>query len=140
MKSNSLLKKSSNRGFSLIEMVVVMGIIAVLIGGVVGLMGNFGNSAKVQKAGTDINGIQTSLKIYQVNAKTYPSTAQGLDALVTKPTSSPKPKMWVQVFPELPLDPWQNPYIYENNSGKITLRSKGPDGQDKTEDDIKSEY
>lgn len=128
-------------GFTLIEMVVVLGIIAVLAGGVIALMGNFGNGAKIQRAETDILGIETAIKQYEITAKNLPSTEQGIAALVTKPSANttPQPKRWTPILDEEPLDPWNNKYIYENNSGKIILYSKGPDGLDKTEDDISSE-
>ena len=77
--------------------------------------------------------------MYETRFKVLPSTAQGLKALVEKPETNPKPKRWAQLEPELPLDPWKNPYNYQNNSGKIIITSNGPDGKAGTEDDISSE-
>ena len=134
-----LNKLTTQRGFTLLEMVIVMGIIGVLAGGVISLMGTFGEGAKIQRAETDMDGITTALRQYEILGKTFPSTQQGLDAMVTKPSNAPIPKRWTQTWKEAPKDPWQNDYIYENNSGSIKLYSKGPDGIDKTEDDIVSD-
>jgi len=126
-------------GFTLLEMVIVMGIIAVLAGGVIVLMGNIGEGSKIQRASNDIDGIKTALKQYEILGKTYPSTEQGLDALVNRPTSAPVPAKWTKIWDKQQLDPWQNPYYYENNAGKILIGSNGPDGQPNTEDDIRSD-
>lgn len=135
-RHSSKFKHSAAKGFTLLEMIIVMGIIAVLAGGVIFVMGNIGEGSKVQTAATDMQGIKTALKQYQILGKTYPSTEQGLEALVTKPTSSPKPERWIQIWTKMKNDPWGNPYHYENNSGQILLRSNGPDGKANTEDDI----
>ena len=127
------------KAFTLLEMVIVMGIIAVLAGGVISLMGNFGEGAKIQSAENGIRTIDSSIKQYEITGKTLPSTAQGIKALVEKPTTDPIPKRWTQVMKEVPKDPWGNEYVYENVSGKVTIRSSGPDGIDKTEDDISSD-
>ena len=127
-------------GFTLIEMVIVMGIIAILAGGAITLMGNFGDNAKIQRAETDINNsLMVAVKGYETRCKMLPSTAQGLQALVEKPETNPKPKSWSQQLPRLPLDPWNNSYNYQNNNGKVIITSNGPDGKAGTEDDISSE-
>jgi len=128
-----------SKAFTLLEMVIVMGIIAVLAGGAIALMGNFGEGSKIQRAETDIQTIDSAIKQYEIIGKTLPSTEQGLKALVVKPSSTPVPKRWTEAFDEVPKDPWGNEYIYENNSGNYTIRSKGPDKADKTNDDISSD-
>lgn len=130
---------SKRRGFTLMEIVIVMGIIAVLLGGVVGMLGNFSGGAKIQKAEIDIeNGLTPALENYKITAKRYPTTAQGLDALVNRPTIPPLPKRYSAPLEALPEDPWGNAYVYESENGKFTITSKGEDGELGTSDDISS--
>jgi len=73
----------------------------------------------------------------------YPSTAQGLRALSEKPTSSPVPRRWSAIMTKVPLDPWDNAYMYrypgKKNASEPEIISKGPDGQENTSDDISSQ-
>jgi len=122
-------QSSKSSGFTIIELVIVMGIIAVLAAGAIGVLGGFTNTAKIQQTETDINSaIIPALKQYEILGKTYPSTEQGLEALVTKPTSAPIPRRHSSIG-KLPLDAWQNSYNYENNGGTIRVYSNGPDGK-----------
>ena len=125
------------------EMVMVMAIIAVLVGGVIGLMGDFSEGARVQQAGSDMTTLRSSLIQYKTLAGRYPTSAQGLQSLVTKPTSAPKPKKWVNVMKSIPLDPWGNPYQYKMPGTKDTstyeIISFGKDGVLGGEDDISSQ-
>lgn len=119
------------------EIVIVMGIIAVLLGGVVAVLGNFGENSKIQKAQLDMkSGFTPALESYKILAKKYPTTQQGLIALVKKPTLPPIPKPYSAPLTSLPLDPWGNDYIYESNGYKFLIISKGPDGELKTDDDL----
>ncbi len=132
------------RGFSLFEMVIVMGIIGVILGSAIYMMGGIGDSAKIQTARRDFTAIQAGLDTYDMNGrKGYPSTAQGLEALVKKPMSSPRPRDWSQSFKSVPLDPWKNKYGYKNPGSKDPknpeIISAGPDGQMGTEDDLSSQ-
>jgi general secretion pathway protein G len=133
----------SSRGFTLLEIVIVLGIIAVILGGSIAVVGKLGDGAKLQRVTSDFNVITSAVETYKINAGTAPSTSQGLQALVSKPTSTPIPKRYVPVMKEIPLDPWQNPYQYRNPGKKDTstfeIYSKGPDGQDGTEDDLSSQ-
>jgi len=132
-------KNLTRKGFTLMEIVIVMGIIAVLLGGVVAVLGNFGENSKIQKAQLDIqSGFTPALESYKILAKKYPTTQQGLEALVNKPTLPPIPKHYSPPLTSLPVDPWGNDYIYESNGYKYTIISKGSDGAIRTEDDIKS--
>lgn len=141
MKTTANHRKNS--GFTLLEIVIVLGIIAVILGGSIAVVGKLTEGAKLQRVTSDFNVITTAIGTYKINAGTVPSTSQGLQALMTKPTTAPKPKRWTQLIDEIPLDPWQNPYIYRNpgkkDSSTYELISLGKDGQEGTEDDISSQ-
>lgn len=131
-------------GFTLLEMVMVMAIIGVLAGGVIGLMGNFGNGAKIQRAETDMKAITSALMQYNNLGGRYPTTEQGLQALVSKPTSAPKPRRYDPdgYMKAVPLDPWGTPYAYKmpGKDGKtFELISYGSDKKEGGEDDISSQ-
>ena len=89
---------------------------------------------------SDIEGISTQLKLYQSFNGFLPTTAQGLQALVTRPDSEPKPRQWRQLFEKLPRDPWQNEYFYvqpgKHNPNSFDLYSAGSDRKPDTSDDI----
>lgn len=127
-------------GFTLLEIVIVLGIIAVLMGGSIALVGKIKDGAKLQRVGGDFNAIGSALMTYKINAGSYPTTAQGLKALVTKPAGARK---WVQLSKAEPLDPWGNDYGYvfpgKKDKSEYELISKGPDGQLNTEDDLSSQ-
>lgn len=132
------------RGFSLFEMVIVMGIIGVILGSAIFMMGGIGDSAKIQTARRDFTAIQAGLDTYKMNGrKGFPTTAQGLDALVKKPSGSPIPRDWSQSYKQVPLDPWQNPYGYKFPGSKDPknpeILSAGPDGQMGTDDDLSNQ-
>jgi len=144
MKIQSSIAKIRRRaGFTLLEMVIVLGIIAVLMGGSIALIGKVKDGAKLQRVGADFNAIGSSLEIYHNNAGFYPSSQQGLKALVTRPSGSPAPKRWTSVAKSVPIDPWGKEYGYrfpgkrDNNSFEIF--SSGPDGMDNTADDLSSQ-
>jgi len=130
-------------GFTLLEMVIVLGIIAVLLGGSIALIGGLGDSAKMQRVSSDFVAIGSALEGYKLNAGNYPTTQQGLKALVEKPTSSPQPRRWVQVSKSVPIDPWGNEYRYQfpgsKNASQFEIISNGPDGRPNTDDDISSQ-
>ena len=132
-----------NAGFTLLEMVIVLGIIAMILGGAIYMLKGIGDSAKLKQVDADFASLANALKAYEMNAGNYPTTQQGLRALVDKPTTTPVPRRWVQVAQRVPLDPWKQEYIYKFPGSKkateFELISKGPDGQEKTEDDFSSQ-
>lgn len=120
------------RGFTLIEMmivIVIMGILASLI--VPKIMGR-PDEARVTAAKQDIASVLQSLKLYKLDNQRYPSTDQGLQALVTKPTAPPIPLNWKSsgYLDKLPIDPWGNPYQYLSPGihGELDIFSFGVDG------------
>lgn len=146
MKNNTSAANLRHRikaGFTLLEMVIVLGIIAVLLGGSIALIGGLGEGAKLQRVETDFNTIGTALKTYKLNAGTYPTTQQGLKALVEKPSGSPVPRRWTQLSESVPKDPWGVDYIYRFPGKRIAsefeLISKGKDMQEGTDDDFSSQ-
>lgn len=130
-------------GFTLLEMVIVLGIIAVLLGGSIALIGGLGDSAKIQRVDADFNAVGAALEGYKLNAGVYPTTQQGLKALVEKPSSTPIPRRWTKIADKVPTDPWGADYLYrfpgKRDNTKFELISKGKDGIENTSDDISSQ-
>lgn len=127
------MKATKQAGFSLIEImvvVVIIGLLAAAIGPqVIGALGQ-AQSTQVQ---SDFKAIETSLKMYKLDNFVYPTTDQGLEALVSAPESDPAPKNWRKdgYLPELPADPWGNDYLYTSPSddGKpYEIYTLGADG------------
>ncbi len=134
MKPRTSLR--DERGFTLIELLVVLVIIGVLGALVVPNLFSSLDDARVTAARTDINTLVQSLKRYKLDNQRFPTSEQGLDALVRKPTASPQPVNWKPYLDKLPNDPWGRPYQYLNPGlkGEIDVFSFGADGQPGGED------
>ncbi len=122
----------SRRGFTLIEIMVVVVILGLLAALVVPRIGPQVAEAQRTAAQTQIRSIEDALEMYRMNNGFYPSTQQGLEALVTAPTTSPVPKRYLEggYLKKVPEDPWGNPYVYYNRDGRIQVISYGPDGEE----------
>ena len=126
-------------GFTLLEIMLVVTIIALLMGAAIYKLGGNVEYAKHTRVAGDIQGISTQLKLYESMNGFMPTTEQGLQALVVQPSTDPRPTRWYQLYKELPKDPWQNGYIYLNpgrkNPNGFDLYSAGPDRKPDTADD-----
>ncbi len=119
-------------GFTLIEILVVIVILGILAAVVVPRVMDQPDQARVTKARQDVQALVTALNLYRLDNFAYPSTDQGLEALVERPTSNPPAPNWKQggYIDRLPRDPWGNPYQYLNPglNGEIDVYSLGADG------------
>lgn len=121
------MKKQS--GFTLIELMVVLVILGVIIGLVAPNVLGRGDEAKVDATAIDIKTIENSLEMYRLHNSHYPSTDQGLEALVSKPNGSPEPKNWRGPYlKETPTDPWGAEYGYINDGTFPEIISYAADG------------
>ena len=134
-------RRMSRRGFTLVEILLVVIILAMLAAFIVPNVFSQQEQANIDMAQTAVNGIEKQLTAYRQRANQYPTTEQGLKALVEKPEGENAPKKWVQLYEEVPTDPWDNEIQYEfpgehNGEKKPDIWSMGPDGESGTEDDI----
>ena len=128
------------RGFTLLEIMVVIVILGILASQVVpNLMGNK-EQADRQKADSDIVALENALDMYKLDNSRYPTTEQGLEALVSKPQGEPEPRNYKSdgYIKRLPQDPWGGAYqlMSPGEHGKIDVFSMGLDGEAGTDDDI----
>lgn len=127
------LKTPAQRGFTLIELMVVLVILGVLAALIAPKLMDRPDEARVIAAKQDVATLVQALKLYRLDNLRYPSTEQGLQALVSKPAVEPVPGNWKAggYLEKLPNDPWGHPYLYLNpgRQGEIDVFSQGADGQ-----------
>ena len=133
------MKRKKQKGFTLLEIMLVVTIIALLLGAAIYKLGGNVEYARHIRVAADIQGINTQLGLYESMNGFYPTTEQGLQALVSQPNSDPKPTRWYQLYKEMPRDPWASDYIYRcpglKNPTGYDLFSAGPDRKPDTADD-----
>lgn len=132
MKKN----KIQQRGFTLIEVMVVVVILAILAAIIVPRIMSRPEQARLVKAKTDIMALENALEMYRLDNGFYPSTAQGIEALIKKPEGEPVPLSWQSggYLKDVPQDPWGHAYHYTNpgKHGEIDIWTDGPaSGSDK---------
>ena len=142
----NLSRKRKNRifhevGYTLFEIMLVLGIISVLVGSAIYMLAGNIDVAKEQRVESDVEAISMQLRTYEMLNYRMPSTEQGLGALVSLPATEPRPRRWKQLMKEMPLDPWGNEYVYRNpgkGGGGFDLYSLGPDGKESDDDSGKN--
>ena len=132
------------KGFTLIELLIAVAIIGIMMGIVVVKVVGYLEETRINATKAQIGNLESALKLYYIKCTRYPSTEQGLDALITNPTIGTPCKNYPPGgFLEknaIPMDPWDNPYQYElpgrNNPDRYDIGSWGKDGESGTDDDI----
>ena len=144
MKNKIFLKQSDYRGFTLIELMVVIVILGILAGLIIPRIMERPEEAKQLKAKMQIESLETTLKLYKLDNGMYPDTEQGLQALIEEPETGIIPKNWRKKGyiekGRLPKDPWGNEFVYlspgaHDDYDIISYGADGvPDGEDKNKD------
>ncbi len=128
-------RKKKDKGFTLIEILIVIVILSILVWQLAPRIMGKPEEAKQLKARMDIGALETALKLYKLDNGVYPSTEQGLEALVEAPTVGQLPKKWREggylEKRKVPKDPWENEYVYLSPGlhGDFDLSSYGADGE-----------
>ncbi len=130
-RMKNLPRAKRQRGFTLIELMVVLAILGVLAALIVPNVLDRADDARGTAARTDVNNLMQALKLYRLDNQRYPAAEQGLQALVVKPSTGPAPVNWKPYLDKLPNDPWGRPYQYMNPGvkGEVDVLSLGADGQ-----------
>jgi general secretion pathway protein G len=132
LREKKFLNRARQAGFTLVEVMVVVVILGILAAIIVPKIMSRPEQARLVKAKQDIMAIQSALDLYKLDNGIYPSTDQGLQALVTKPSSTPVPQNWKSdgYLQRLPTDPWGEAYQYTNENDKLRIFSYGPKGKE----------
>ncbi len=134
MKQRAKRSRHRSGGFTLIELMVVIVILGILAGLIVPRIMGRPDEAKQLKAKLQIESLETALKLYKLDNGSYPSTDQGLEALVAKPDTPPVPRKWRDggylEKGRVPVDPWGNTFVYLSPGvhGDYDIASYGADG------------
>jgi general secretion pathway protein G len=126
-----LSARRPSRGFTLIEVMIVVVILAILAAIVVPRVMSAPGRARTTRAKADIQSVASALNMYKLDNYTYPTTQQGLQALVSKPDTPPVPPNWHQYLSKVPQDPWGHPYKYVypgTHSEPFDVWTEGPPG------------
>lgn len=119
-----------------------LGVFSLFIAVVIWIESTSDERAVISEVRPDFSSIGSALRSYKISAGHYPSTEQGLQALVERPTTPPLPEDWVKIMTKVPTDPWRNEYRYrcfpEGSPHPFELISNGPDGIEGTKDDRSS--
>lgn len=129
-------KRRRNKGLTLVELVVVMVILVLLASIATTVVIRRIEDGRRTKAIMDIKAVENALDHYKLDIGYYPTTEQGLEALIAPPAGV---RGWNGPYlkqRQVPIDPWGNPYIYESDGEEFVLFSAGKDGQPNTEDDV----
>ena len=134
-----MILRSKQQGFTLLEIMIVVGIIVILLGLAISKIGNPTGFAKQTAVRADVQAIGTQLQLYESMNGFYPTTEQGLQALVTQASTDPRPTRWYPLFKQVPKDPWGSDYVYrcpgQKHPDSYDLYSAGPDRRADTGDD-----
>jgi len=136
------MKHPSQKGFTLIEIMIVVVILSILASLIIPRIMNRPDQARVVKAQQDMRALESALNMYRLDNYHYPTTNQGLQALVSKPAGQPEPAHWQQAYlDKLPKDPWGQPYLYlmPGKHGDFDLFTHGADkrkGGEETDADL----
>lgn len=136
-------KKWNNQGFSLIEIMIVLGLIGGIVAYIASRIADSGANAKVKTANLVIRNTMDQLEMYRDACGSYPTTAQGLKALVEKPSGEPACESWgpEAYSKSIPKDPWSRELVYESDGNDFEIISYGNDrrpGGDGADGDISS--
>lgn len=136
---SSVMTKQQQSGFTLLEMMIVLVILGFLIGMIAPNLLSRADEAKVTVSKAQLRDVVTALNLYKLDNNHYPSTSQGLNALIEKPSGFPEAKNWKRggYLPKKPMDAWGNDYVYisPGSKGDFDLISLGSDGAEGGEGD-----
>jgi general secretion pathway protein G len=135
MRAIGRFHRGAEQGFTLLEIMIVVVIIGLLAAVVAPTFMDQIDTASVNRARSDIRNIETALNLYRLDNFRYPSTTEGLEALVTNPGEAAAPN-WRQGLERIPVDPWDQPYQYASpgQHGDFDVFTYGADRQEGGED------